>query len=66
MTFMKINKWTVNRVLDTLNKYSNHQILDITQYDNYIKLTISYYSEKFNSKTETIVLIYCDNYLGEK
>lgn len=53
-------EWTVNRVLDTLNKYSNHKILSLTQLDNIIAIQIEYISEKFNSKVSTIINIYAD------
>lgn len=53
-------EWTVNRVLDTLNKYSNHKILSISQIDNIIAIQIEYVSEKFNSKVSTIINIYAD------
>lgn len=53
-------KWTTNRLLDTLNKYSNHQIISVEQCDDYIKLHIEYTSEKFKSKTRTFVYMYAD------
>lgn len=58
-----MNKWTVNRILDTLNKYSNHQILSIEQSTDYIELVIEYISEKHNSKTKTKVHIFADEFL---
>lgn len=56
-------KWTVDRITDTLNKYSNHKILSISQIDNIIAMQIEYISEKFNSRVSTIINIYAD---GEK
>lgn len=53
-------KWTTNRILNTLNKYSNHQIISVEQCDDYIKLHIKYVSKKFKSRTSTIVYIYAD------
>lgn len=53
-------EWTVNRVLDTLNKYSNHKILLITPINNKLCFKIEYISEKFNSKVRTYVDIYAD------
>lgn len=52
--------WTTNRLLDTLNKYSNHKIISIEQCDDYIRIYIEYSSEKFKSKTRTFVYIYAD------
>lgn len=53
-------EWTVNRLLDTLNKYSNHKILSIQIMENKIVLQIEYISGKFNSKVITYVNIYAD------
>lgn len=53
-------EWTVNRVLDTLNKYPNHKILSITPMNNKLCFKIEYISEKYNSKTITYVDIYAD------
>lgn len=53
-------KWTTNRIFDTLNKYSNHQILEIEKDGDYIAILIEYVSEKFKSKTITKVYIYAD------
>lgn len=53
-------KWTSNRILDTLNKYSNHQIVKVEQYDDWIKLHLEYVSEKFKSRTCTYVYLYAD------
>lgn len=53
-------EWTVNRLFDTLSKYSNHKILSIKIMENKIVLQIEYISEKFNSKVITYVNIYAD------
>lgn len=60
---MKEYKWTVDRITDTLRKYSNHKLISMTQLDNCIAIKIEYESKSHKSRVSTIINIYAD---GEK
>lgn len=52
-----------NRVIDTLRRYDNHIITSISNCGEYIRVELEFNSSSKKSKTNTIVKIYCDNYL---